>query len=1102
MRLLLAVASLLAAGASPAASASDSWDVSRARGEPREIGFRTAEGTWMSVDVSPDGRWIVFDLLGHIYRISAQGGRAECLTQDSGIALNYHPRISPDGTQIAFISDRGGQDNLWVMNADGSDPEPVFSDERSRAAEPAWMPDGSGILITKRLMTGYGYYRMDDAIWLYPRDGGEPRQLVGRDESPAPLARFEGHPRYQWASASPDGRYVYFNSADFDGDNRQIQRLQLESGAIDHVTETKRIHPSCCGRPAYTDRLGEFAPEVSPDGRWLAFARKLPGAMLQFRDKRYSGRTALWLRDLASGEERLLLDPVEADAAEGHPSWNARVLPGYGWASDSRSLVISQGGRIRRVRIEDGEVETVPFTAEVRRVVSEQARGRVAVGETFTVRAVRWPTAAPDGNHLVFEAVGKLWIKALPGGEPRPLTGSTGDEVERTPAFSADGSRVVYVAEDRAGDDRIRILDIATGEIVELADEPGMFLYPAFGPGNDDVLVSSYPRELSRPPVAGDWRLVGSRGPDRPFRAVKRLGSHVQTQFGPARRVWFTSTPQPGRTALHSMAPDGSASRRHAVFDGPLRQFSVSPDGERVAFVRARDVYVAALSTDDEAEMRLIDPMTGDRLPELVRLSRTGGFYPHWLGRNEVAYVIGDRHVVHDLGAWESRETTIGLEVERDLARGTIALRNARLITLAGGGRDVVRRGDVVVEDGRIRCVGKCETEGLDKILDLRGKTIMPGWVGTHAHHQSSDLHGMIPLQRADSAVYLAYGVTTTFDPAGPDRSFSVNEMTAAGRILGPRSYSSGPILTCDWDKRIFMHDGLLGDTDDLRRIDSYEDAESHVRRHVAMGAISIKDYKQCTRVQRQMLAEAARRHGVSITTENGHLLYILGQLMNGHTGWEHPLQYVPIYGDVAEFVGQAGGHYSADLILSNYPHGNAIEYWFSRRNLWKDEKVRLWMDWRPLAARRIFVDRPLSEFAFPILAEGAWDMARAGAYPTIAAHGEQHGLGNHWEAWIMAMAAPPIEVLRYATYNGARFLGLEDELGTLEAGKIADLVVLNSDPLEDIHNTADNLYVMKNGKLYDSITLDQIWPERKPYGVRPWYRAEIYRRGVEPIAR
>src|SRR5438093_6133004 len=135
-------------GAGP--ETADRWDVTKARGQTRDIDFSTTEGTWMSVDLSPDSRWIVFDLLAHIYRVPAGGGEAQCLTQASGVAVNFHPRYSPDGQTIAFVSDRQGQNNLWLMNADGSQPRPVFADKDVRVFEPAWSPDGRYIYVRRQ----------------------------------------------------------------------------------------------------------------------------------------------------------------------------------------------------------------------------------------------------------------------------------------------------------------------------------------------------------------------------------------------------------------------------------------------------------------------------------------------------------------------------------------------------------------------------------------------------------------------------------------------------------------------------------------------------------------------------------------------------------------------------------------------------------------------------------------------------------------------------------------------------------------------------------------------------------------------------------------
>ena len=184
-----------------AATAQESeWDVTIPRGQTRTIEFTTTEGTFISVDISPDGAWVVFDLLGHVYRVLAAGGDAECLTCNSGIALNYNPRYAPDGTQIAFISDRKGQNNLWIMDADGENPRPVTEDLMVRAFDPEWTPDGRYLMVRRQEMAALGQPAGGSGIWLYHVDGGSGVEIVGSDVPGA------GSP-----SASPDGRYVYFH---------------------------------------------------------------------------------------------------------------------------------------------------------------------------------------------------------------------------------------------------------------------------------------------------------------------------------------------------------------------------------------------------------------------------------------------------------------------------------------------------------------------------------------------------------------------------------------------------------------------------------------------------------------------------------------------------------------------------------------------------------------------------------------------------------------------------------------------------------------------------------------------------------------------------
>ena len=218
-----------------AQDADDDWDVTLARGETYEIDFETDEGTFMSVDVSPDGTYLVFDLLAHIYRVPVEGGEAECLTADSGVALNFHPRISPDGTTIAFVSDRGGQNNLWVMDADGSNPRQVFEDLNVRVFEPAWMPDSDYIVVRRQSL---GRPRTS-GIWMYHREGGSGIELVKKDVR-----------RASWPSISSDGRDLYYQFAP--GPERDLIRGALQLNQLG-------------------DTLDEVWPEAKPYGEypWL-----------------------------------------------------------------------------------------------------------------------------------------------------------------------------------------------------------------------------------------------------------------------------------------------------------------------------------------------------------------------------------------------------------------------------------------------------------------------------------------------------------------------------------------------------------------------------------------------------------------------------------------------------------------------------------------------------------------------------------------------------------------------------------------------------------------------------------------------------------------
>ncbi|MEX0291690.1 MAG: amidohydrolase family protein [Flavobacteriaceae bacterium] len=1036
--------------------------------------FTTDEGTWMNLDVSPDGKTLVFDLLGDIYSLPISGGKAKVLR--SGIPFEIQPRFSPDGSKIAFTSDAGGGDNIWIMNADGSNAKAVTKEKFRLLNNPFWTPDGDYIVARKHFTSQRSLGAGE--IWQYHKTGGSGVQLTKRKNDQQDVNE---------PCISPDGKYLYYSEDVYPGGffqynkdpNKQIyaiKRYNFETGETITIT----------GGPG-----GATRPQVSRDGSKLAFI------------KRVRTKTVLYVHDLSTGEEWPLVDSLNKDQQEAWAIFG--TYPNFSWMPGDKEIVFWNKGQIFKIDIASLEQTNIPFTVDAAVPIAETVHFNTPIeDDEFSAKVIRQAVTSPDGKLLAFNALGHLWTKRLPNGKPKRLTKA--EDFEFEPAFSPDGKEIVYVSWNDEQLGALHKISVNGGTSVKLSKEKGIYRTPAFSPSGKQITYRKEGGNMDQgftfDKKTGIY-IMGSDGS-----ATKRLSKEGEYPLFSASgdRIFY----QTGGTyfgnltkTLKSVNLNGKDQKTH-IKSKYANRLVPSPDNKWIAFTHLHKAYIAPLLLNGKE----IDLDNKSTLVPVAQIAKDAGINLHWssdsktihwtLGEEYFSNQIKDRYTFlpgspEKVGKMDSLGIKVGVTADTDKPKGKIAFVNARIITMNNG--EVIEAGTLVVNGNRIEKIGKTTDITIDakaKVYDLEGKTIMPGIVDAHAHI-GGFRYGLTTQKHWQLYANLAYGVTTAHDPsANTETIFALSELIKSGKMTGPRLYSTGIILY-----------GADGDFKAV--INNLEDARSAIRRTKAFGALSVKSYNQPRRDQRQQVMKAARELGINVVPEGGSTFYHnMTMIMDGHTGIEHNIPVAPVYKDILELWKTSNTGYTPTLIV-NYGGMNGEYYYYQHDKVWEEEKLlkytpRALIDSR--ARYRTMIPEEEYENGHILVSKTAKALTDEGVKVNLGAHGQLQGLGAHWELWMFHQGGMTnMEALEAATINGAEYIGAGDDIGSLEVGKMADLIVLEKNPLEDIRNTNSVKFTMVNGRLFDTSTMNEIgntersrskfwWENNKYNGAFPWHEA------------
>ena len=996
----------------------------------KTLSFDTSEGTLISVDVSPNGKTIAFDLLGHIYLMPINGGTAEAITK--GTSWNMFPRFSPDGEKILFTSDRSGSDDLWVQEIKTGDMKNITKMENP-VHQGTWSIDGKHIFGTELNM------KVRHPVYLFNMYGK--KQEIIPAGSRAPVTHFAMHP-------SNDLVYFAHGDAPLYTSGDRIKTYNMKSG------ETE----------IYIDRPGGAAnPTLSRDGKFLAYVH---------RDDR---QTVLVVRNIETNEEKIVTRKLDYDRMDSGSFYGSYT--NMSWHPNNKEIFISYGGGINAINVITLKTKKVKFSAKVKRQIKETIRFKLDIPkDSDNTRSHRWSQQTPSG--ILYEALGDLYLKN--GAKVKNLTNST--DHETSPFYDPKSRKIYYATWNDREMGAVYQVDLSGNKKKRITQKPSQ--YGSVVVSNDGViayirgagsLMNGVHIERQK-----DFELVlNTNGTEKVLASIVWSGNRYAKRppsiyFGKDNRIYFSDYVGDVLT-LKSISRSGLDEKEIYKFPHATRAI-ISPDMDWIAFREYHRSFVTPFEYFGKPTS--VSAEDGLGFTQRVDKKYDGDFMSWSSDGKSLLWTRGKYHYEKSLSAIIEKKSKltkndISFSYDIDKPDGTVVFKNVRVLTM-NDDKDILEGVSVLVRNNRIISVGDdVRIPKSAKVFDMEGMTIMPGMFDAHGHYGSpiSTLN-VIEQNLYGLKANLAYGITTMYDVYGTtQKDFWVSDMLQKGDLDGPRIFSVGdPIFVTKYRTKMY------------RPIKTLSDALEHVQFNKDHGATAVKDYSNHNRIARQYLAEASRQLGINIVSESfSNPQMNLTQLVDGFTGLEHTMGLEPIYEDVIQLLKSTDiGITPTFIVVYNGPSGET--YFYQSERLWEDNKLlNFFRKDELIRLRRPNFYWPDDHYAaqMGITMKKLYDR---GITMQMGAHGNMMGLGAHWEMELFTHGSfSNYDAIEIATINGFKHHGLDHILGSIESGKLADFVIMQKNPLENIRNTRSIEYVVKNGVVYSGKDASRVFPNPKP---------------------